>query len=110
MVKHRSHVCWQVAVEVNTTQEALCCQSSAPNQKLCQANTTCIIKVGLSYYFVLFQIYLLFTVMLVQDLDGTVAYSKHCTVTQDNKFEFPNRSHEQSEVEICECMIIIIII
>ena len=59
---------------------------------------------------VLFQIYLLFTVMLVQDLDGTVAYSKHCTVTQDNKFEFPNRSHEQSEVEICECMIIIIII
>ena len=57
LYKPRSHVCWQVAVEVNTTQEALCCQSSAPNQKLCQANTTCIIKVGLSYYSVLFQIF-----------------------------------------------------
>ena len=48
--------------------------------------------------------------MSVQDLDGTVAYSKHCTVTQDNKFEFPNRSHEQSEVEIYQCLMIIIII
>ena len=47
--------------------------------------------------------------MSVQDLDGTVAYSKHCTVTQDNKFEFPNRSHEQSEVEIYQCLMMIII-
>ena len=57
MVKHRSHVCWQVAVEVNTTQEALCCQSSAPNQKLCQANTTCIIKVGGLLFCIISDIY-----------------------------------------------------
>ena len=55
----------------------------APNEKLCQSNQTCIIK----------------------DLDGTVAYSKYCRVTQDNKFEYPNRNYSQAEEEIFECMI-----
>ena len=45
-------------VAVNTTQETLCCQSLAPNEKVCQNNQTCIIK----------------------DLDGTVGYSKYCKV------------------------------
>ena len=45
---------------MNTTQEAMCCQSlGEANEKLCQSNQTCIIK----------------------DLDGggeTVTTSKHC--------------------------------
>ena len=50
----------KIKYEVNTTQEAMCCQSLGEgNEKLCQSNQTCIIK----------------------DLDGggeAVTTSKHC--------------------------------
>ena len=73
---------------------------------------TCIIKV-----IMMMMIMMIMMTCIIKDLDGggeVVSYSKHCTwehvqrlteqfselcrVTQDNKFEFPNRSHEQSEV------------
>ena len=60
-------------------QNTLCCQSLTPNKQLCATNKTCIVK----------------------ELDGSIGTSKHCSITQDNKFEHPNRS----EPDIVECML-----
>ena len=60
-------------------QNTLCCQSYRPNKQLCSSNKTCIVK----------------------ELDGSIGTSKHCSVTHDNKFEYPNRSEHQ----IVECML-----
>ena len=60
-------------------KNAFCCQSYSPNKQFCVSNKTCIVK----------------------ELDGSIGSSKYCSITQDNKFEHPNRS----ESEIVECML-----